>query len=232
MAEPPVTVAIAVVTVIRADEPFGTETSAADWLGKVDDSDFTGELIDDSISSLDRVLAADAAASGIPFGTPTRIESLVRARAGYGEGEQVASGRFLEALDIDARGGSGSRKRQRLARTAPIERTAAILGGRDRPLACELLVPRIRLDLDTGADAAACLAIAQAAAATVSEMEFALEDEDHDRDLDLLEALIPGLREISERAVEGRGEESDLSRVEDALSIAERIIRRRRVLDQ
>jgi hypothetical protein len=228
----PVTVSVTVVTVVLADQPLDGESAAEDWLDRLDDSDFTGDLIADAIGTLDRARAADAAASGAPFGTPTDPGSILAARIGYGEGEQVASGRFLESLDVDARGGSAESRRQRLARTAPLARTAAILGAREQSTACEVLIPRIRMDLETGNEAAARLAIAAAVGATISEMEFAVEDPDHEKDLDRLEELVPGLAGVSERAGEGTSVAADTRLLEDALAVAERVIRRRRILGQ
>ena len=93
---------VSVVTVIRADEPLAGETAGNDWLDRLGEQEFTDELLDDTLFTLDRVRAADAAASGVPFGTPTAIGQILAARVGYGDGDQVASGRFIEAFDIDA----------------------------------------------------------------------------------------------------------------------------------
>jgi hypothetical protein len=232
LSDAPVTVTVSVVTVIRADQPFDSEAAAEGWLAQLEDGEFTGELVDDAISTLDRARAADAAASGTPFGTPTAIGSLLAARIGYGDGDQVASGRFLEAWEVDARGGTGSRRRERATRTAPLARTAAILGARDQAAACEILIPRIRLDLNSGNLAAACLAIGPTLTATVAELEFAVDDPGHERDLDQLEELLPDLGEVSERAASGSLDPGDRERVEAALEVAERVIRRRRILDQ
>lgn len=228
----PVTVAIAVVTVVRADEPFAGSPEADEWMRRVEDSDVTEALLADAVATLDRARAADAAASGVPFGTPTAIDSILAARVGYGEGDQVASGRFLDALDVDARGGTGGSRRERAARTRPLARTAAILGGRERPAACEILLPRVRLDLSGGNEHAAAISIPAAVEATVRELEFALEDPGHDEDLDRLEGLLPGLGDLASRAMEGAMEEGDVARIEEALEVAERITRRRRILDQ
>jgi len=218
--------------VIRADQPFEHGAAAESWLEQLEDSDFTGELLDDAVATLDRARAADAAASGTPFGTPTLIGSLLAARVGYGDGDQVASGRFLEAWDVDARGGTSSKRRERAARTGSLARTAAILGGRDQADACEVLLPRIRLDLGCGNLAAACLMIGPAVSATISELEFAVEDPGHERDLDRLEELLPGLTELTERAASGGVGPGDEGKVEEALTVAERVVRRRRILDQ
>jgi hypothetical protein len=225
-------VTVSVVTVIRADQPFDSDAAAEGWLGQLEDSEFTGELLDDAISTLDRARAADAAAGGTPFGTPTAIGSLLAARIGYGDGDQVASGRFLEAWDVDARGGSGSRRRERMARTGSLARMAAIVGGRDEAAACEVLIPRVRLDLNTGNLAAACLAAGPAFTATVAELEFAVDDPGHEQDLDRLEELLPELGAVSERAASGSLDPDDRRKVEAALEVAERVIRRRRILDQ
>lgn len=231
VTEAPVRVTVSVVTVIFADRPLDGEAAAEAWLQKAGDPDLTGELIEDGIRTLDRVRAAEASASGTPFGTPTRITGILASRIGFGDGDQVASGRFLNALDVDARGGAGNKRRERAARTGSLARSAAILGGRARATACEVLIPRIRLDLESGNEAAARLAVATTIAATISELEFILEADDHEADLDRLEELLPGLREVAERAT-GEPAEGDLERVEDALEVAERVIRRRRILDQ
>lgn len=232
VTDAPVTVTIAVVTVIRADQPLDSETAAEAWLGKLDDSDFIDELLGDAIATLDRARAADAAASGLPFGTATELGSVIACRIGYGDGDQVASGRYLAALDIDARGGTGESRRQRLTRTGSLARSVAILAAREPATACEVLIPRVRLDLETGSDAAARLAIAGAVGATISELEFAVEDEAHEQDLDRLEELLPALTDVSERAEQGAADPEDVKQVEAALEVAERVIRRRRILDQ
>lgn len=231
-SESPTSVTVSVVTVIRADQPFDGESAAEAWLERLGDSEFTGELLDDAIGTLDRARAAEATASGVPFGTRTDLNGVLSARIGFGDGDQVASGRFAVALDVDARGGTASKRRERAARTGSLARTAAILGGRERASACEVLIPRIRLDLDTGNDLAACLVISAAAASTIGELEFTVEGEGHEEDLDRLEGMLPALEETSARARESSIDAADLQQVEEALTLAERVIRRRRILEQ
>ncbi len=230
-SSPPVTVSVAVATVILTDQPFEGEAAAESWLGQLD-SALTGELIDDALATLDRARAAHAAAAGVPFGTPSEADSIVAARIGCGEGDQVASGRFLQALEVDARGGTGQNRRAHLAQAGSLARTAAILAGREPAAACEVLVPRVTLDLATGNEIAARVAAEAAVGATIAELEFAVDDEGHERDLDRLEELLPALAGISERARRGHADDGDLERVEEAVEVAERVIRRRRILDQ
>ncbi|MBN8868167.1 MAG: hypothetical protein J0H98_11490 [Solirubrobacterales bacterium] len=228
----PVTVTVTVVTVVRAGEPFAGESEAAAWLGRLEEEEFTEELLEDAIAALDRARAADATASGVPFGTPTSLSAVLSARIGYGEGERVASGRYLEALEIDARGGTGGVRRERAERTKPLARTAAILGGRELATGCEVLIPRVRLDLATGNQTAAAIAIRPAVQATIAELEFALDEPEHEQDLDRLEELLPSLEGVADRAVREQLSAADLEALEAALGVAERVIRRRRVLDQ
>lgn len=226
------TVSVTVVTVILADQPLESEAAGDGWLDRFDDSDLTGDQLDEAVATLDRVRAADAAASGVPVGAPTRLDQVLAGRIGYGEGDQVASGRFLDAVDVDARGDTENKRRERAARTGATARTAAILGGRDTAGACEVLIPRIRFDFDSGNQEAALAMIAPAIEATIAELEFALEDEDHERDLDQLEEMLPGLGGILERTLGDQTEEADLEKAEQALNVAERVLRRYRILTQ
>jgi hypothetical protein len=75
-------------------------------------------------------------------------------RAGWGEGEQVADGRWLHARALPwpapARRGIGARRpgRDRSAALRPQERLAALLGVRSTALMCEELALRARQDLE------------------------------------------------------------------------------------
>ena len=54
----PVTVSVSVVTVIRADQPFADDREAEAWLDRLEDSGFTGDLLEDAIAAFDRARAA------------------------------------------------------------------------------------------------------------------------------------------------------------------------------
>ena len=221
------------VTLVRAHEPLGSESEAAAWVARLDEDDFTQALLDEALDSLDRALAAEAAATSRPFAESPALEQIVGARIGYGDGDRLADGRFIDAFDIDARGGTASPRRERRGRTRPVARIAAILGGKDEAMACEFLVPRVRADFDAGRIYTAALAIETAARATVVEMDAALDVPDHEADLDELERMLPGLTMVTDRALgDGRTWEGLADEIEGPLRLAERVIRRRRVLDQ
>ena len=96
-------------------------------------------------------------------------------RAGWGEGEQVADGRWLHAreLPLDAGRRAGARRgggRSRSSALRPQERLAELLGARARTLLCEELALRARLDLDQGRLPHAAVELDGAFAAALPEL--------------------------------------------------------------
>jgi hypothetical protein len=90
----------------------------------------------------------------------------------------------------------------------------------------------VRADLDAGRVVEAAAAIEAAAALTVAELGDLAEDDGHQKDVATLEAMRPDLASITEEIVDRLEPWPGLDRqVEDALSIAERMIRRVHVLD-
>ena len=229
----PTTVTVTTVTLVRAHDPLGSESEAREWLARLEDDEFIQALFDETLASIDRALAAEAAATGRPYAQSPALDQILAAKIGFGDGDHVADGRFTEAFEVDARGGTASPRRELIGRTRPLARIAAILGEKDRAAACEFLVPRVRADLDAGRVLAAGLAIETAARATVVELDGALDDPDHERDLDLLEGMLPELTTMTDSLLtEGKPWAGLSDSLWEPLGVAERIIRRRRVLDQ
>ncbi len=226
-------VALTTVTMVRAHAPFASEYEASDWLAEVGGGETTDALLDEMLSTLDRALAAEAATTGRPYVQSITVDDLVGARIGYGDGDRASDGLYLEALEIDARGGTASPRRERLNRTRPLARIAAIIGGSDRAHACEFLIPRVRSDLEGGRTTSAALMIEVAVRSTIRELDQALDEPDHAADLDRLEQLLPELTELTDAVLaEGRDWPGLKDSLEEPLSIAERVMRRRRVLEQ
>jgi hypothetical protein len=96
-----------------------------------------------------------------------RGQALV-ARVGYGEGEEVAHGRWTEATTFPV---PREPRTRRTAALRPQERLAALLSGRDAPLAAEELALRARQDLDTGRRREAALQLRIALEAALAELE-------------------------------------------------------------
>lgn len=226
-------VPVTIVTAIRSQAPFDSERDAIAWLAGVEgDPGLVDPLLDEAEALLDRALGADAAASGRPYTGPPSFRNALRCRIGIADGDRVSEGRYLRAIDIDARGGDDTRRR-RTERTRPLERIAAIIGGKDEADACEYLVPRVRADLDAGRLITAALVLEVAVRSTIVETDMSLEDSDHEADLDRLESSLPALEAIRDRALTGDGAWEGLeAELEAPLAVAERVLRRRRVLTQ
>lgn len=222
-------VPVALVTAVRANEPFEQAEAAERWLAETIASE---EAVDDAVAGaaalLNRALHARAAAAGDAYGAGFEAERTLRVRVGQGSGKELAAGRFSTAHEVDARG--GARRRGREEQLGPQERLAAVLGGRERLDACETLVPRARADLDAGRLREAALQLRVALEALLVELDGALADPGHERDMVELEARRKEAGEAANAALRGNLPVGDERRVGELIAICERVLRRRRVL--
>ncbi len=159
---PPAPVPTGRATVI-AVQTLPTEAEARAWLGDADRDAETAEGVDVLNQALHghRVAAADPDVHAV-----SRAQALV-VRLGFGEGEQVAEGRWTEAVELPTH---RERRRRGEAALRPQERLAALLGGRDAALACEELTLRARGDLDAGRPREAALQVRVALEAALAEL--------------------------------------------------------------
>lgn len=189
-------------TIVRAT-PFDSTDEADAWL------DATASDNDDAVSvaarELNFVLRSHRAAASDPYARDVRADHALVVRLGYGEGEQVADGRFGRAVELPRE----PPKRKRDEALAPQERLAAVLGGRDMLLIGEELLLRARLDLDAGRPREAALQARIALEALLGELD------------DKFGAPLRPLREQVARAanaaLDGDLPESDAAAVEDAV---------------
>ncbi len=117
--------------------------------------------------TLNRLLFAHRIANADPHVRELSPAQALAARAGWGEGEQVAYGQWSHARELRF---SEHRTRRRSASLRPQERLAALLGAREAPLLCEEHVLRARLDLDQGRVAHAALELEHAYTAALREL--------------------------------------------------------------
>ena len=113
------------------------------------------------------MLRSHRAAAGDPYARDVRADHALVVRLGYGEGDQVADGRFGRAVELP----KGPPKRKRGEALAPQERLAAILGGRDTLLVGEELLLRAQLDLDAGRTREAALQARVALESLLGELD-------------------------------------------------------------
>jgi hypothetical protein len=176
-AEPePAPVSTTRVTVI---DPIAlsAESQARAWLAELDREREVGA----AVAVVNRVIHSHRIAAADPYVHELSPRQALVIRAGWGEGEQVADGRWLHARGLpwqDGRrapgGATGSRRgpgRDRSWALRPQERLAALLGSRGAALLCEELALRARQDLDHGRLAHAALELDRALALAVPELQ-------------------------------------------------------------
>jgi hypothetical protein len=148
-------------TVIDVGRPFADRQQASSWLTQAGEADFAADL-----AVLNRALHSFRLVTEDPYLGPAGRHQALVARIGYGAGEEVADGLWTEARELVA-----SARRQRRSKVLhPQARLAAMLGGRERPLACEELTLRARLDLDHDRDREAALQVLVALDAAIAEL--------------------------------------------------------------
>jgi hypothetical protein len=165
----PALVATARATIIDP-VPLSAESQAKAWLSEVD----AEHEVERTLAVLNRVLYSQRLAAADPYVHEVSPAQALVIRAGFGIGEQVADGRWLEAHELPKGERRPSRRgrigRDRSAALRPHERLAELLGAREVGLVCEELALRSRLDLDQGRRAHAAIGLDGAYAAALSEL--------------------------------------------------------------
>jgi hypothetical protein len=123
--------------------PLSSERQAQKWLSELDPE----REIEAGHGALNRMLFSYRIAHAAPDLHEVTPRQALVIRTGWGEGEEVAYGRWREARELPWR---EPRTRRRTAALRPEERLAALLSGRERALLSEELALRARLDLDAG----------------------------------------------------------------------------------
>lgn len=229
-AAPPPELPLARATAIRAFEPYDGAEEAAVWLAKATvNEDAIDAAVEAGTVLLNEALHAQAVAAADPHVATLAPERAVAVRLGYGSGEQIADGAFSEAREVDV-GAAGSPRRRRQEELRPQERVAAVLRGREAFAACEPLLLRARADLDAGRNREAALQLRVGIEAMLAELAETIDDDDHRIDIAALKEDQAAVQVAAEHALEGDLAPEAEATVRDALQIAERILRRRRVL--
>jgi hypothetical protein len=226
-------VPVARATAIRAFEPFDGPEEAAAWLaGATTSEEAIDAVVATGIALLNDALHAQAVAAADPHPAAVTPERAVAVRLGYGSGKQTAESTHSEAREVDVRAPGGSVRRRRQEDMRPQERVAALLRGRERADACETLLLRARADLDAGRRREAALQLRVGIEALLAELPEALDDADHARDVKALAERRPAVEAAAEGALNGDLTPEAGTSVRESLELAERILRRRRLLTE
>jgi hypothetical protein len=204
------------VTVVRASA-FDPPDEADRWLSTLRrDKGALDREAGDAAAVLNRFLRAHRAAAADPWARDVSPEHALVVRVGYGDGDQVAEGRYAAAYELP-RKRPPSRRREDLA---PAERLAAIVGGREEQLACEELVLRARADLEAGRPREAALQARVALEAVAAE----LQDEAAG-----LNAHRAAIAEAANKALQADPDKDLQAAIEDAVKAMEAALRKRRL---
>jgi hypothetical protein len=221
------------VSAIRAFAPFESEGDAEHWLDEaVEAEDTIDRLLLDGIALLNRALYAHGASTADPYVAELRPETAAATRIGFGSGDELAASRFAAAHEVDARSAGISRRQQRAEELRPQERIAGILRGRERIDACEPLLLRARADLNAGRAREAALQLRVGLEALLAELPDALDHQDHRSDLATLQERRSEAGEAANLALKSDLDADAKAAVPQLLEICERILRRRRILDE
>jgi hypothetical protein len=212
-------------TVVGAT-PFTDPAAAERWLEGIGRD--RGELEAEAgraIATVNRALHAYAIAGHDPGIAQLARAAALAVRVGFGSGEELADSRWTRAVEVPHR----PERVRRADALRPIERLAAVLGGRERPDACETMLVRARSDLDGGRDREAALQLRLGLEALLAELG---EDPGPEQSADLAE-LADRRDEVAataDRALRGEIGTEGREALAATLAIAERILRRRRIL--
>jgi hypothetical protein len=209
-----------------AAQPFADDAGAKNWLRAAREPVNGEREAAGAVAALNRVLHLQRTAAADPYVADVRREQAIAVRLGIGEGEQVADGRWTQAVELPAPRG----RRGRSAALRPQERLAALLGGRDAALACEALALRARQDLDAGRRRDAALQLQAALTAGLAELEAWAPRGDLAARLAELGELRPGVDAAARAALRGAVDDADAAAVGHALERLEAALRARTAL--
>jgi hypothetical protein len=209
--------------VIDVGDPFPTAASAAAWLASAGE-----EQLRAGLAILNRALLAQRALTADPYQNPVSQRQTLVARVGYGAGDEVAEGRWRQAVELlapEPRWMRSQRQRERLVRSQA--RLAVALSGRRAPLLTEELALRARLDLDLGHERAAALQLEIALDAALAELAQDPAASDRSEHLEPLRDAREGVRAVARAALSGEVSADQSAQLERTLSLVERALRAR-----
>lgn len=215
------------LTVVRSRQRMHS-AEAKRWLEEMKgDREQTDEFVAEAVTVLNRAIHAQRAAAMDPYLPDVAVERASVIRVGYGLGEEVADGNWSAALRLP--NAPTRRRRRRVDALRPQERVASVLGGREQVAPFETLLLRARLALDEARPNEAALQLRAAVDSLLSQIPEGVGG-DELKDLEALDDRREALAAAADEAGAGRLSPESASEVAEALNLAERVLRRRRIL--
>jgi hypothetical protein len=218
-AEPlpaPIPVSTSRATIIDVGQPCSSLAQAARWLSGAGEPE-----LEAGVAVLNRALLAFRLLTADPYVNPIHRRQALVARLGYGAGEEVADGRWRDALELAPP--AERRRRERALRAQA--GLAAALGGRRSMLVCEELALRARLDLDLGRDREAALQLGVALDTALAELPAGPGATGAEGRLAELRRAADGVSAAGRAALTRGLSEEEREALERALTLLERAIR-------
>ena len=150
--------------------------------------------VGEALAMLNRTLAAHRVATEDPYTAEVDRARMNAVRVGYGPGEDVAAGHWIEAVEVPA-------PKPPRSSLSPQERLAAILAARDVVLTCEELALRATADLAAGRLREAALELRGALQAAVAELGAYASISRMDARIAELGSLLEEVRPIADDAL-------------------------------
>jgi hypothetical protein len=169
---------------------LSVESQARAWLAELDPE----HEAQAATEVLNRMLFAHRIAAATPHVHEVSTAQALVVRAGFGEGEHVADGLWIDARDLLL---SNKRAGRRASVLRPQERLAALLSAREDHLLCEELTLRARLDLDGARIALAAVELERAYAAALAELPSERREDLRER-IEELERLRRGVVRVAQ----------------------------------
>ena len=228
------------LTVIRPGG-FAADEEAERWLGEMSATpDAADEPVAEALAIVNRALHAHRIATQDPALGGVSQRQALATRIGFGTGDDLADGRWTEAVDVPP--ATGPRDRAEAMR--PQERMAADLGRRQPADACETLLLRARADVDGERPREAALQLRVGLEALLAEVSAeapprqkgpggdvaAGHAERQVEDLAWLEERRSPTGAAANEALRGELSEERGAEVAETLAVCERVLRRRRIL--
>ena len=211
------------VTQLTVIDSAPLEGDAEAWLqGLRKQADARDQLVGRALDAATRALAGRRIASADATVPDARLEAALAVRVGYGSGDELVDGHWEAAIELPREEGRVSRA----AALRPQERLAALLSGRERPLACEELLIRARSDVDAGRSREAALQLRVALEAMLAERE-ALAAAGQAEDIAFLDGRRGITGDAANEALAGPLGADRAAEVAETVAVCERVLRRR-----
>jgi hypothetical protein len=212
------------LTVIPA-EPGPASESARELERIARDPDAAEAAVTAGLRSANRILGVHRVVTADPYGHEISRDTALVTRVGYGAGEEVADGRWEDALEIPP----PERHLRRVEALRPQERLAAVLARRESIDVCERLLLRARADVDQGRLREAALQLRVGIEAMLAELPGRYGP-DQGEDLAALERRREATAVLADEALRSAPPPGSADQIAETLAICERVLRRRRIL--